>query len=68
MTYGRGFLVGGRFSTPAGLTIALQGIGGNTYAGSDFGLNIGAEQSFFQHHLITRLQLTSFFSDVNNFY
>lgn len=29
VSYGRGFIVGGRFTTRAGLTIALQGIGGN---------------------------------------
>ncbi len=61
-SYGRGFIVGGRFTTTAGLTIALQGTGGNSYAGSDFGLSFGAEQSFLEHRLITRLQLTSFFA------
>jgi hypothetical protein len=62
MRYGRGFLVGGRFRTQTGLTIALQGIGGNTYGGSDYGLNLGAEQSFFARRLVARLQLTSFFA------
>ena len=59
--YGRGLLLGGRFSTAAGLTIALQGIGGNHYAGSDFGLSVAAEQSFMDRRLVSRLQLTSFY-------
>jgi len=61
LSYDRGFIFGGRLTTKSGLTIALQGIGGNTYADSDFGLNLGAEQSFFNHRLVSRLQLTSFF-------
>jgi hypothetical protein len=63
--YGRGFIVGGRYTTPAGFMIALQGIGGDTYAGSDLGLNIAAEQSFFNHRLVSRVQLTSFFDGSN---
>lgn len=62
LSYGRGFILGGRFTTPAGLTIALQGIGGSSYGGSDFGLSFGAEQSFLDHRLISRLQLTSFYT------
>lgn len=62
LSYGRGFILGGRFTTPAGLTIALQGIGGNSYADSDFGLSFGAEQSFMDHRLVARLQLTSFYA------
>ncbi len=62
VSYGRGFVVGSRFTTLAGLTIALQGVGGNGYAGSDFGLSFGAEQSFMDQRLVARLQLTSFFS------
>ncbi|MFQ5752295.1 MAG: hypothetical protein ACE5HI_09885 [bacterium] len=60
--YGRGIILGGRFTTPSGLTIALQGTGGNSYAGSDFGLSLAAEQTFLDHRLISRLQLTSFFA------
>lgn len=63
--YGRGFIVGGRYTTPAGFMIALQGIGGDTYAGSDLGLNIAAEQSFFNYRLVSRVQLTSFFDGSN---
>lgn len=61
ISYGKGFILGARYTTPAGLTLALQGIGGNSYADSDFGLNLGAAQSFLDHRLISRLQLTSFF-------
>lgn len=60
--YGRGLLLGGRLTTPTGLTIALQGIAGNAYADSDFGLRFGAEQSFMDNRLVSRLQLTSFYS------
>ncbi len=62
VSYGRGFIVGGRFTTRTGLTIALQGIGGNAYAGSDFGMSFGAQQTFMENRLISRLQLTSFFT------
>lgn len=62
LSYGRGFILGGRFTTRSGLTIAVQGIGGNAYAGSDFGLSFGAEQSFMHNRLISRIQLTSFFA------
>jgi len=34
------------FTNRAGLTIALQGIGGN--AGSDFGMSFGAQQTFME--------------------
>lgn len=60
-SYGRGFAVGTRFMTNAGLTLALQGVGGNSYAGSDFGLSFGAEEAFMDKRLVARLQLTSFF-------
>ncbi len=62
VSYGRGFIVGGRFTTRTGLTIGLQGIGGNAYAGSDFGMSFGAQQTFMENRLISRLQLTSFFT------
>lgn len=62
VSYGRGFIVGGRYTTGTGLTIALQGIGGNSYAGSDFGMSFGAQQTFMENRLISRLQLTSFFT------
>lgn len=62
VSYGRGLLLGGRFTTPTGLTIALQGITGNAYADSDFGLRFGAEQSFMDNRLVSRLQLTSFYA------
>ena len=62
LSYDRGYILGGRMTTKAGLILALQGIGGGTHSGSDFGLNIAAEQSFLQHRLISRMQLTSFFS------
>lgn len=61
VSYGRGFIIGGRFTTRAGLTIALQGIGGNA-AGSDFGMSFGAQQTFMENRLISRLQLTFFFT------
>ncbi|MFQ5650242.1 MAG: hypothetical protein ACE5IY_09910 [bacterium] len=62
LSYGRGFIVGGRVTTPAGLKIALQGIAGDGYAGSNFGLSFAAEQPFMDGRLIPRLQLTSFFA------
>ena len=42
--------------------IALQGIGSKTYAGSDIGINLAAQQSFYDQRLVSRMQLTSFFS------
>jgi len=62
ISYDRGFIIGGRFTTRTGLTIGLQGIGGNAYAGSDFGMSFGAQQTFMENRLISRLQLTSFFT------
>ena len=40
----------------------MQGISSRTYAGSDVGINIAAQQSFLDHRLTSRIQLTSFFS------
>ncbi len=62
LSYGAGFIVGGRYTTPTGLTIGLQGTGGSAYSGSDFGLSFAAEQRFMDGRLIPRIQLTSFFS------
>lgn len=58
--YSRGITVGGRFRTSAGLMLALQFQSGD-YGGSDFGLHVGAEQSFYEGRLVSRIQLTSFF-------
>jgi hypothetical protein len=40
--------------------VATKLITYHTYAGSDLGLNITTEQSFFNHRLVSRVQLTSF--------
>ena len=40
----------------------LSGDSSRTYAGSDVGINIAAQQSFLDHRFISRIQLTSFFS------
>jgi hypothetical protein len=60
-TYPRGFSFCTRYTTKSGFMIALQGISGNTYSGSDFGINLAARQSFLDHRLTSRIQLTSFF-------
>ena len=39
----------------------MQGITSNSYAGSDIGINLAAQQSFLDHRLKARIQLTSFF-------
>ena len=51
-----------RYRSPSGFVIAFQGLNSSTYAGSDFGINVAAEQTFLQHRLTSRLQLTSFFN------
>jgi len=51
-----------RYHSPSGFMIAMQGISSKTYAGSDVGINIAAQQSFLDHRLTSRVQLTSFFS------
>jgi hypothetical protein len=51
-----------RYKSASGFIIALQGISSSTYAGSDLGINLAAQQSFLDHRLTTRIQLTSFFS------
>jgi hypothetical protein len=45
--------------------VATKLITYHTYAGSDLGLNIAAEQSLFNHRLVSRVQLTSFFDGSN---
>jgi hypothetical protein len=62
LSYARAFSICTRYLSPSGFTIAVQGINSRTYAGSDFGLNIAAQQAFFNNRLVSRLQLTSFFS------
>ncbi|MCK4338773.1 MAG: hypothetical protein KAW87_02135 [Candidatus Cloacimonetes bacterium] len=61
VSYKTSFIVGGRYTTARGLTIAVQGIGGESYTDSDWGINLGAEQSFLNYRLISRIQMTSFF-------
>jgi hypothetical protein len=51
-----------RYRSSSGFVIAFQGLNSSTYAGSDFGINVAAEQTFLEHRLISRLQLTSFFN------
>jgi hypothetical protein len=51
-----------RYRSPSGFMIAMQGLSSNTYAGSDVGINIAGQQSFLDHRLVSRIQLTSFFS------
>ena len=62
LSYARSMIVGLRYKTTSGFIIALQGISSRTYAGSDLGINIAAQQSFLDHRLTSRVQLTSFFS------
>lgn len=61
--YKRGIVVGGRYENKSGLIISAQGLTGECYANSDFGINLCVEQSFFEQRLISRLQLTSFYDD-----
>jgi len=62
LSYARAMLLGLRYKSTSGFIIALQGISSSTYAGSDLGINLAAQQSFLDHRLTTRIQLTSFFS------
>lgn len=61
LSYARAFSFCTRYRARSGFMIAVQGINSSTYAGSDFGINIAAQQGFFSQRLISRLQLTSFF-------
>jgi len=61
-SYARTFSICTRYRTPSGFVIAFQGLNSSTYAGSDFGVNIAAQQSFLDHRLTSRVQLTSFFN------
>ncbi len=60
--YNGGILMGARYQNNTGLIISLQGVSGDRYQGTDFGLNLGAEQTFFEQRLISRVQLTSYFN------
>jgi len=60
--YGRAVSLGLRYRASSGFLIAVQGINSSTYAGSDVGINLAAEQSFLDNRLTSRIQLTSFFS------
>ena len=62
LSYSRAMVLGVRYKSTSGFIIALQGISSSTYAGSDLGINIAAQQSFLNHRLTSRIQLTSFFS------
>jgi len=62
LSYARAVSLCLRYRSPAGFMIAMQGISSRTYAGSDVGINIAAQQSFLDHRLTSRIQLTSFFS------
>jgi hypothetical protein len=62
LSYARAMVLGLRYKSKSGFIIALQGISSSTYAGSDLGINIAAQQSFLNHRLTSRVQLTSFFS------
>ncbi len=61
LAYARAVSFTTRYHTPSGFVIALQGINSATYAGSDLGINLAAQQSFLDQRLISRIQLTSFF-------
>ena len=61
ISYARTFSICTRYYSPSGFVIALQGLNSSTYAGSDFGINLAAQQNFMDHRLISRIQLTSFF-------
>ncbi len=60
--YERGYIMGLRYQNEKGLIVALQGVSGPRYVNTDFGLNLAAEQSFFERRLIARVQLTSYFN------
>jgi hypothetical protein len=62
LSYAQATCVTLRYKSNSGFKIAIQGISSRTYAGSDVGINIAAQQSFFDHRLTSRIQLTSFFS------
>ncbi len=60
-SYARTFSFCTRYHSPSGFVIAIQGLNSSTYAGSDFGINLAAQQHFLDNRLISRVQLTSFF-------
>ena len=62
LSYAKTISFTSRYLSPSGFLIALQGINSSTYAGSDIGINLAAQQSFLNQRLISRIQLTSFFS------
>jgi hypothetical protein len=62
LSYSRAMVMGLRYKSSSGFIIAFQGISSSTYAGSDLGIHIAAQQSFLNHRLTSRIQLTSFFS------
>lgn len=61
-SYARSFSFIARYRSPSGFIIAAQTISSTTYAGSDFGINLAAQQAFLNQRLISRIQLTSFFN------
>lgn len=61
LRYARAVSIVGRYHSPSGFVLAIQGINSSTYAGSDLGIHLAAEQSFWDNRLISRVQLTSFF-------
>jgi hypothetical protein len=62
LSYSRALSFTTRYTSPSGFMIAVQGINSTTYAGSDIGINLAAQQSFYDNRLTSRIQLTSFFS------
>jgi len=62
LSYARATSLCLRYTSPSGFIIGMQGISSRSYSGSDVGINIAAQQSFLDHRLISRVQLTSFFS------
>jgi hypothetical protein len=62
ISYGQSTSFTTRYMSPSGFTIAVQGINSTTYAGSDVGINLAAQQAFLDQRLTSRIQLTSFFS------
>ena len=60
-SYARSFSFCARYRSPSGFIIAAQTISSTTYAGSDIGINLAAQQAFLNQRLISRIQLTSFF-------
>ena len=63
LNYARGVSLCLRYQSPSEFMIGMQGITSDSYAGSDIGINLAAQQSFLDHRLTSRIQLTSFFKE-----